>query len=719
MSVEHQTITIPEFSPGLRADIDPSLLPPGAASACANVIMDTGTLRVRPGREREFPATDEPDTVRAMAELHTEAGTLLYAVTGDHVQYYGPGPGAATGTTLDETDTEFGQPFIGCGRADFDGFKNGSGTSVAISFKASRSGAIASLAFPWRSGSGAGAGNGGRYDVALHSNLLDSNTPAGEVLAQLLGVDMATYMGGSSDGPACLPLSVELVAEQIYHLVITNTATPSGSNYGSLSTVMDQVTAWSDWASSGRDARLLCRVNSGAWGPWGSAGNQWHTSGGTDFNGSHVALLIAWADGVVTGNAYQANTLDTSMRLNSGTVKIAERFTLAHPHTLDILGVALRKVGNPGRLHYLIETAPNAGDVGTVIMTGTFPSAALAGLGASPQAMAYHTLPSPVPLAADTAYRIAFYVDAETAGSANYYEQNPPYSFVQENWTAASWGGGASCAQLWTGTDWVSHEAQDLALSLLQRDSAATEDTSVVGWHPVVMCDVATTQPARLQAYKQAMYLVDSTHHVRKIVKGTASDLRDEPTPAKAAIVNEGSAQMLVGPWGVGHETGSGHGAEAGHWVLSINNVSHFVYPRIWDNAMAFNAEWLGTTWISNQSTGNGVTVRRFAKQDGADAYNAIITDTETPLAVEPTLGLEILGTSASISANPHVRMKAQIPGNGLNLIPATTLQLKFKVLASVLPTAMTLQLGKEDKANGNLAIVKTIDFFPDDGDTV
>ncbi len=45
-------LSITDFSPGLRTDIDAKMIPSGAAASCENTVMDSRSLRIRPGRHR-------------------------------------------------------------------------------------------------------------------------------------------------------------------------------------------------------------------------------------------------------------------------------------------------------------------------------------------------------------------------------------------------------------------------------------------------------------------------------------------------------------------------------------------------------------------------------------------------------------------------------------------------------------------------------------------
>lgn len=353
---------------------------------------------------------------------------------------------------------EYGQIFEGAGRANLNWLKDNS-TTAGYAFKAGRTGQLRSIAIPWRyaDGYGGGAGHSGTFDVKLVS--ADSNNmPSTNALATLTGFVPEAHMVGT-DVPMTVTLSApaSVLEGQLYFLTFRNTSSSPTVNWSSPNTIMTRLMPWEDWVRDGIGQRVVVKQGS-TWAPWCSQSDPWG-DGTNNGNGSYMAGLFTWEDGVKTGHTYWSTSMDDPLFIY-GTHYVGERFTWGQGNIeLEQIGVSLVKHGSPGNLTYHLEIVG-----GDELATGTItPSAEM---NSSTSEWSYVELAAPVTMTDGTEYRLWF--AASDGDASNYYEANVAYGLSgNADYLAHMWLGNAAYVEEKTGADWVAFNPDaDLSISL-------------------------------------------------------------------------------------------------------------------------------------------------------------------------------------------------------------------------------------------------------------
>jgi hypothetical protein len=344
------------------------------------------------------------------------------------------------------TGTDLGQLVEGCGRANYDWFKL-SGSRWDCAFHAVKTGTITSISVPWRTTTdGYGSGTFGVFTLQLQSNG-SGNFPSGTVITSVTGIKPSTLMNGNNDYPLTVPISANLVAGTVYHLVFINTDSNYSVNWSSANTVMSRVIAWNP--ATAPDARGASSSDNGkTWAPWSSNSDIW-SSGGNTNNGAHVALVLHWSDGTVTGDPYWSAASSAPISISGS--KDAGEVIVWNNATTTIHRIGIPLAGS-GAVTYHFEQVG-----GSTLATGSLGSYSS---GSVPQ-WNYATLSTPVTLTKGQTYRLWF---TATSGSLS---QDPVYGpSTPSDWYGVSWGGPQSCVITGNGTTWATTPTQDLAFSL-------------------------------------------------------------------------------------------------------------------------------------------------------------------------------------------------------------------------------------------------------------
>ena len=457
------------------------------------------------------PTAHLPAPLPRDTALPPEPLSVPESVTGTE-RFYGTGPTTTTYTTVEPAN----------GRANFDWFKDTTGgvtTEASVCFLADKTAATTSISVPWRttvataSHGGYGAGNFGQWIITLCS---DNGSGLPGTVLQTLGTPSAplavqSFMA-SDDSPLYLPFTTGLTTGHWYHIVFKNIDPTPAMNWSSMNTTMGPlVSSWSAWQAaqltnytSGQqtEARLLYSQDGGTtWTPWISQSDDWNTTGNNSGCGAHVAHVIKWADGTVTGDPYWSDSADSPAYIYGSNYKVGELFTWM-PATITLTGVSLAvyQNGTPGPLTYLLESV---GPSGTQLSSGTF-GVQVPALSRDVQNWATVTFQTPVTLTQGQTYRLSFAAPQGSPG--NSYEQCTPYApgaSSDATWFAATWGGPTSCLETMTdGQTWVQDQTSDLAVQFL---TLATVTISA----PTV---VLTTSAAQLTAGQSAVLAWTSTN---------------------------------------------------------------------------------------------------------------------------------------------------------------------------------------------------------------
>lgn len=339
---------------------------------------------------------------------------------------------------------ELGQTVEGAGSANFAWLKY-AGDKFDVMFIAPKSGTINKITQQWKSNGGYGGGNFGTFTFELQSNG-SNNYPSGTVLARTTGIRP------TGDGALSYAMNASLTANQIYHVVITNTDSSPSTNWSSPNTLMSRVLPW-DGTVGNRGAVY----ENGAWKPWTSTDNEFNTAGSNYVNGAHVPLMLSWSDGTNTGDPYYSAAISGGAKFY-GSNKAGEYIVWNNPTvTISKVGVSVGKSGSPGALIYHLEKV-GSGD----LATGTIATAAQIG---SIPTWVYATLSSPVTLQQGQTYRL--WCESPSSSSSSYYYQYIPYGENNPStWIAAGWGGSQSCYTTSSGSSWSTTPNFDFVFSL-------------------------------------------------------------------------------------------------------------------------------------------------------------------------------------------------------------------------------------------------------------
>lgn len=201
----------------------------------------------------------------------------------------------------------------GAARANFDWFK--SGYKFDVAFRAPKSGTIVEASVPWRTTvPGYASGTLGIYTWELQSNG-STKPPSGTILKSVTGL-RAGAQTTSGNSPFFVPITASLIAGQVYHFVIYNTDPNPSVNWSSINTVMSRIVPWNP--ATAPDARgAVAPKGSSSWTPWSPNSDIWNTSGGSSQNGSHIALILKWSDGTVTGDPYWLAAVSNQVTITS------------------------------------------------------------------------------------------------------------------------------------------------------------------------------------------------------------------------------------------------------------------------------------------------------------------------------------------------------------------------------------------------------------------
>lgn len=336
-----------------------------------------------------------------------------------------PPPTDPTDPVDPSDDIEKGQVIVGAGSSNWDWTKR-PGYKMGISFKSPKTGTLTQVTMQWKKSTGYGAGNYGRYTFELHTNGA-GNFPSGNILAKLTNVNPSTAMDGYIDGALHVPLSAQLTAGQIYHIVIYNTDPNPSANFSSPNGLMTDVKPWDGTGNR------TCYYSNGSWKPYGSTNSPWNTAKSNNVNCHYTATMLTWSDGTNTGYPYYSASLSGSARIY-GNSRAGQYIVWDKPTTtIRRIGISVRKIGSPGPLIFHLDKVS-----GGSLATGTVNTSSL---NSTYQTWAYATLSSPVTLQQGQAYRLWFESPSSSSSSNSYLSYAIYGEARPAAWSALSWGG--------------------------------------------------------------------------------------------------------------------------------------------------------------------------------------------------------------------------------------------------------------------------------------
>jgi len=349
-------------------------------------------------------------------------------------------------------ERELGQTVEGCGSANYNWLQY-PGRKFDIAFRSPKTGTVTQITLQWKRSGAYGAGTYGRFTFELQSNAAD-DFPSGNVIASAPDVDPVTAMDGWNDGALHFDISADLVKDQVYHLVITNSDPNPAANWSSPNTLMTRVQPWD--GAGNRGAAFV----DGKWTPWSSRdiAQIFNPARSNSVSGSRSPTMLNWTDGAITGDPYYSAAIEQGAYFY-GSNKIGEFIYWDGPNaTLGRIGISVGKRGNPGTLDYHLEKIGEgeiaAGLIATANQTAAMP------------AWVYATLPPGVTLEMGESYRLWFESPSSTDRNNCFFQYVPYGENRPPEWLEGGWGGTASYYTYFEAGAWKGWPAADLSFSL-------------------------------------------------------------------------------------------------------------------------------------------------------------------------------------------------------------------------------------------------------------
>lgn len=435
-------------------DVPPALLVCPTAGGKANTYAYSGLVAGLPlGRAPEPVVTEITADGRNPEHIFVTQDDLAPRHNGRYIVSYLDGHTALLRPTTAAAapEIELGQTIEGCGSANFDSVRY-PGVKLGVAFKAPKTGTVNRVTIQWKKSGLYGAGNYGRYTFEFQSNG-SGNFPSGTVLASVKNVNPSTAMS-AMDGALQVDISVSLTQDQIYHLVIYNTDPNPEFNWSSPNSLMTRVEPWD---GAGYRGAIYFE---GQWHPWSSSDEAhiFNPERRRDVNGSHVPLMLTWADGTHTGDPYYSAAVGQGAFFY-GSNKAGQFIQWDRPSaTIKKIGVSVGKFGQPGALIYHLEKI-GAGELASGVIANA------GQIGVTPT-WVYATLPTAVTFEQGQSYRLWF-ESPDSASKTNCYFQYVPYGeSTPAEWIECGWGGAASAYTANTTGTWTTYPTGDLSFSL-------------------------------------------------------------------------------------------------------------------------------------------------------------------------------------------------------------------------------------------------------------
>ncbi len=387
-----------------------------------------------------------------------EYGSASLSSTADVTKCIGTEiPGGGGGTS-----GYYGNPYLSMYSSNMNWLDNNS-VYFGITFVAPKTGSINRVLTSWKISSGYGAGNYGRYTVAIYA--ADSNGyPTGAALGT------TTNWGPPSEGTSPITISASLTAGNRYAITFRNTYSPAASNWASPNTgqtyvggagvlpgTWDSFLTNSGYFGGNMVTRAMYSADGSTWYPWCSNKNPF-SGQANEVNASISPVQLRYtADSTIYGHGYYSGSFSSGVAVYG-----SQRFSQYIPSwpwdtiTATSLHVPVFTWSEPdppaGNLNYAIETGG-----GTVLASGILcvPFTQTTPLWAD---MAPHTwksasLSTSVTFTAGQAYRII--LSSPNSNSANNYRQCASYNDNVADWNSVNFAGTTTgCLQYTTGTSW-------------------------------------------------------------------------------------------------------------------------------------------------------------------------------------------------------------------------------------------------------------------------
>jgi flagellar hook assembly protein FlgD len=363
-------------------------------------------------------------------------------------------------------NNELGNTIEGVFSANFDWFKMDD--KFGITFTPEKSGQLGGINVQWKSGSSYGynapgtpsphtvtsaKNEHGVYRFEIQESGADGY-PSGTVLTSTENIypeDALALASGrvisspnteqcTCDGSLQVNFAnkAALTAGKVYHVVITNTAANKSTNYSSVNTLASRILTGTSIGGNNRGEYW----NRSIWQPWTTtdADNFFQPSTrSNNLDGSHVPVLLRWADGTFSGDPYYSAASQSRHPALYGSNSMGEKIVWAGT------GTVINKIGLPV---YREGAASPAGDLlyhidlpNGATLTGTIAKAS--DVTAAPKW--FYADITPFSLENGKTYKLWFNSPGST--SNGYYSQTPPYGQGTPGvWLEKGWGGTASRA---------------------------------------------------------------------------------------------------------------------------------------------------------------------------------------------------------------------------------------------------------------------------------
>jgi len=216
-------------------------------------------------------------------------------------------------STNTNTNNEIEVPYYPVEGAGAGNIQLTSSESIAIAFKADKTGKVGGIMLNWISKGAYGAGNRGLFSAKIVKPDVN-NYPSDQIVA------IATSnLTPNVDIPSLtFPFNnPTLEAGKTYYLIIKNIASNPQYNWSSTNTMMTRE------QPIGARGSLL-KFRSGSWVTWANWQNAWWNTSCAEFpaeraNSSFVSVGLKWTDNAMTGLAYTSSTVDVPPRITAKT----------------------------------------------------------------------------------------------------------------------------------------------------------------------------------------------------------------------------------------------------------------------------------------------------------------------------------------------------------------------------------------------------------------
>lgn len=500
---------------------------------------------------------------------------------------------------LTPVTAEQGQLIEGCGSASFSWLRY-VGYKMGIAFRAPKSGTITNITLQWKCSSGYGAGRLGIYRFELHTNRSD-NFAADTIIASATNITPSSAMGGKTDGAFTVPISAELFAGEIYHLVIANIDASPTRNWSSPNTLMTSIVPW-----DGTGCHCAYLYN-GVWTPWSSVDNIFNTTKTNDINGTHCPLLLTWKNAGVSGDPYYSAAVSSGAFFFGATRAGEKIYWTGQPTRVTRIGVSVGKTGTPGTLNYHLEDETGVerahGVIATAAQVATIPT------------WVYADVNPPVTLIPGHAYRLWFN-SPDSPNANNCYFQSVPYGETTPAvWLTAGWGGTQS-DYLYTdatGSPWKENPNADFTFSLQTETGGPLLDYQLEATSPAgapaalaqpAVIDIADPNPVVAGDAPSQLALGTTT-----LITWIATDAAgNHATATQRVIVVDTTPPLIIAPPDITQQVASGGGITVNLGIPTVTDAGD-AHPAVSNDApAAFPMGITVVTWTATDASGNMAT---------------------------------------------------------------------------------------------------------------